>query len=227
MLKRLTKLPPSIADEIGADLLHAQAHRRDLVAIDARSRVLAWSILHVDDRREGELAALRSPLRRAAARSATISSWLAVEAITNSTGKMPGARQRRRQERPARARPGSSRACRDSSSWIWKMLRLRSSHGFTSMPPKPPFGNVIWKLWSNSGVDCEDCVDLPRCTASSCSSVALAGTSMRAEHDALIFVGRELRRREHVHRDDAAARARSTPCRPRRACASVPPSARS
>ena len=34
MLKRLTKLPPSIDAEVGADLLHAEAHRRDLVAID-------------------------------------------------------------------------------------------------------------------------------------------------------------------------------------------------
>ncbi len=27
-----------------------------------------------------------------------------------------------------------------------KMLRFRSSQGFTIMPPKPPEGNVIWKL---------------------------------------------------------------------------------
>ena len=44
MLKRLTKLPPSIAAEIGADLLHAQPERRDLVAIDTIS-ACGWSIL--------------------------------------------------------------------------------------------------------------------------------------------------------------------------------------
>jgi hypothetical protein len=58
-----------------------------------------------------------------------------------------------------------------------KTLRLRSSHGLTSMPPKPPVGKVIWKLWSNSGV-----VWNVRLICSvygvSCSSVALAGTSM-------------------------------------------------
>ena len=57
------------------------------------------------------------------------------------------------------------------------MLRGRSVHGFTIMPPKPPLGNVIWKLWLNSGVDLK-----VRKTCSvkgvSCSIVALAGTSM-------------------------------------------------
>jgi hypothetical protein len=31
-----------------------------------------------------------------------------------------------------------------TSCWIGKMLRSRSSHGFTTRPPNPPLGNVIW-----------------------------------------------------------------------------------
>jgi len=57
------------------------------------------------------------------------------------------------------------------------MLRARSSHGFTIRPPKPPVGNVSWKLWLNSGTDLK-----VRKTCSvkgvSCSIVALAGTSI-------------------------------------------------
>ena len=38
-----------------------------------------------------------------------------------------------------------------TSGRIWKMVRLRSSHGLMTMPPKPELGNVIWKVNSVSG----------------------------------------------------------------------------
>ena len=58
-----------------------------------------------------------------------------------------------------------------------KMVRLRSPQGLTSMPPKPPVGNVIWNEWSNSGVD-RNIPKIDSVYGSSCSTVALGGTSM-------------------------------------------------
>jgi hypothetical protein len=70
-------------------------------------------------------------------------------------------------------------------------VRSRSVQGLTIMPPKPPLGKVIWKLWLNSGVDVKA---LNTCSVNgvSCSMVALAGTSTGAEHDALVLGGRQL-----------------------------------
>ena len=64
----------------------------------------------------------------------------------------------------------------NTSWWMATMSRLRSVQGLTIMPPKPPLGKVIWKLWLNSGVDLKL---LNTCSVKgvSCSMVALAGTS--------------------------------------------------
>ena len=103
---------------------------------------------------------------------------------------------------PARGRPVMRASLPDSSSWIGKMLRFRSSHGFTSMPPKPPVGKG----------DLEAVVEL-RARSGRCGSTSLGvgrqllerrvrGHVDGAEDDALVLVGRELLRREHVHRHD-------------------------
>ncbi len=41
------------------------------------------------------------------------------------------------------------------SAWpaSWYAVRSRSSHGFCTTPQKPPFGKVIWKVNSDSGMD--------------------------------------------------------------------------
>ena len=74
----------------------------------------------------------------------------AVEARTNSTGNWPP---------PGSAggvtgniwMPGMACSFCCTSGMIWKMVRLRSSHGLTTMPPKPELGKVIWKVKSVSG----------------------------------------------------------------------------
>ena len=53
--------------------------------------------------------------------------------------------------------------------------RVRTQ-GLTIIPPKPPFGKVIWKLWLNSGVDLKF-LKISSVKGVSCSIVALAGTS--------------------------------------------------
>jgi len=60
--------------------------------------------------------------------------WL-VPADGSAAGKKAGART-----------PGITESFCITSGWIWKMVRLRSLHGLTSLPPKPCVGKVSWKL---------------------------------------------------------------------------------
>ena len=57
MLKRLTKLPPSMDADVGADLLQIETEIGHLVAIDDEFR-LGLVDLDVDERRKGKHAAL-------------------------------------------------------------------------------------------------------------------------------------------------------------------------
>ena len=52
-----------------------------------------------------------------------------------------------------------------ASTWISPVVRLRSFHGFTTRPPKPPVGNRIWKVCSYSGIE--------RYTSSTCPPYSL------------------------------------------------------
>lgn len=73
-----------------------------------------------------------------------ISSWLAVDAITSSTGKTPALGSADGRNTGART-PVMPDVLPYSSPWMPKMFRFRSSQGFTIIPPKPPEANVIWK----------------------------------------------------------------------------------
>jgi hypothetical protein len=47
--------------------------------------------------------------------------------------------------------PGMAATFWATSGRIWKALRLRSVQGFRPTPQKPPDGNVIWNVNSDSG----------------------------------------------------------------------------
>ncbi len=106
---------------------------------------------------------------------ATISSCGAVDEMTNSTGNVPALGNADGRNAGART-PVIPLSFGDSSSWMANMLRFRSSQGFTSMPPKPPVGNVTWKLWSYSGVEAYIFWTVST-YGMSCSTVAFAGAS--------------------------------------------------
>ena len=103
-----------------------------------------------------ESAKKKSPLANALPTSvfaiSTSRSGSAVEAITKSTGKSPP--------------PGSGcgvigitrtpailASFPDDSISSCPVVFRRSLHGFVTMPPKPPVGLVIWKVWPVSGKD--------------------------------------------------------------------------
>ena len=95
--------------------------------------------------------------------------------MTNSTGKMPELGSAGGRNTGA-CTPVSIICLPNSSCWIWKMLRVRSSQGFTIMPPKPPLGKVSWKLLLNSGIDWK-LRKIFSVKGVTCSMVALAGVS--------------------------------------------------
>ena len=149
--------------QIGADLLHAQAHRRHLVAIDD-DLGLRLVDAHVGDGREGELAALHRLLHELLSRTGGAPRGSPSTTSTNSTGKVPALGSAAGRNTGARTPVIAASSC-CSSSWIGKMLRLRSSHGLTSMPPKPPRGERDLEAVIELGRRLEVPVDRPRCTA--------------------------------------------------------------
>ncbi len=80
-----------------------------------------------------------------------ISAVSAVEAMTNSTGKLPP---------PGSAggrmgkvwMPGMAATFCCTSGRIWAAERLRSFQGFSPSPQNPPDGKVIWKVKLVSGI---------------------------------------------------------------------------
>ena len=117
---------------------------------------------------------MAASLSRSAKR--VISSWSAVEAITNSTGRKPALGRAGGKNTGART-PAMPASLKLVSLAMAKICRLRWSQGLTNMPPKPWKGKVIWKAASNSGVSLKMRVTSAR-KGSSCSSVALGGTSI-------------------------------------------------
>ena len=81
------------------------------------------------------------------------------------------------------------------------VVLVRSLHGLVTMPPKPPLGNVIWKMLPLSGNDLIDVVDLVG------EQLRLIERRVRrrldeAEEEALVLGRRQLLLREHVERHD-------------------------
>ena len=73
-------------------------------------------------------------------------------AITKSTGKPPPPGSDGGMSEITRT-PGIFESFAPASIWSCAVLFLRSLHGFVTMPPKPPVGNVIWNVFSVSGND--------------------------------------------------------------------------
>src|SRR2546421_8189316 len=83
--------------------------------------------------------------------NARISLGSAVEAMTNSTGKLQQSGSAGgTMEKDWIPRTGATFAL--TSGRILKALRLRSSHGFNTTPQNPLVGDVIWKVKSDSGM---------------------------------------------------------------------------
>ena len=49
--------------------------------------------------------------------------------------------------------PGISASFGETAISSSSVVRVRSLHGFTTIPEKPPVGPVIWKMLSASGKD--------------------------------------------------------------------------
>jgi hypothetical protein len=186
MLKRLTKLPPSSVDRSAPAWLMSTPSERTLSRSNTTS-VCGWSNLRsVSTYMNLPLAyALPDELvrdRRAAARARR-------RGDHHVHGEAAAARQRRRRRARSRGCPGSARS-RGHLHLQLGACFFRSVHGFVTMPPKPPLGVVIWKMFLVSGSG-ERLVDAVR------EHLRLVERGVRrrlddAEDDALVLAGRQL-----------------------------------
>ena len=198
MSKRLTKLPLSIA----ARSLPTCCMLSPIEAALSRSMTnsaLLLVDLDVGDRRKSELAA-GHPSSASCCANATNCSWSAVEAMTNSTGKVPALGSGEGRNAGARI-PATPMSLCASSSWMVKDASLALAPRLHQHAAEAAIGERDLEGLIELGLGRIDMLDLFG-ERSELLERRVGRHVDRAEHHALIFFRRELDGREHVHRDD-------------------------